>query len=158
LGGLPLHGFNHVFIDTQIGHQLGRHFAIAAQCINLNGAASAEYHSALVMKLISLCVAAKVVMIIKHQNFYICPLLLLVVSGRSQPTHPSANHHQIIVFIERFISCGLLALPGERMSHFKKAGMAAPLAPRERPKTGFLGFAGMRHMLVVVTKICKRGF
>jgi len=32
------------------------------------------------------------------------------------------------------------------------------LTPRKRPKTGFLGFAGMRHMLVVVTKICKRGF
>jgi len=32
------------------------------------------------------------------------------------------------------------------------------LAPRKRPKTGFLGFAGMRQMLEVVTKICKRGF
>ena len=140
LGGLPLHGFNHVFIDTQIGHQLGRHFAIAAQRINLNGAASAEYHSALVMKLVSLCVAAKVVMIIKHQNFYICSLLLLVVPGRSQPTHPSANHHQIIVFINRLIRCWFFALPSEGMRHFKRAGMAAPHARQ----SGRIGARGWR--------------
>ena len=138
--GLPLHGFNHVFIDPQIRHQLGRHFTIAAQCINLNGAASAEYHFALVMKLVSLCMAAKVIMIIKQQNFYICTLLLLVIPGRSQPTHPSANHHQIIVFINCLISCRLLALPSERMRHFKRAGMAAPHARQ----SGWIGARGWR--------------
>ena len=60
------YGFNHVFIDTQIRHQLGRHVTITAQCINLHRAVSAEHHSALVvMKLVSLCMAAKVIMIVE---------------------------------------------------------------------------------------------
>ena len=111
-GSIRVHAGNEIVVDANGVHQAGGRFAVASGVLHVLGTTQAQHHSAALVELIALGVAAEVIVIVKHQNFRIRSHLVLVEPGGGQATHARADNDQIVMLIQVLILGGFLPAPG----------------------------------------------
>ena len=72
--------------------------------------------------------AAKIIMVVQNQDFFVSTGLLSIEVGRGETADAAAHDDQIVGLIQLSVLLGFVTAPGQIMSDFKGPGMAAAYA------------------------------
>ncbi len=83
-------------VDAQLPEQTGRDRAVLGRRLDVQRAAIDQVHTTLVPELVTLCVAAEVVVVVEDQDARVGPVLLPEKIGRREAAQSAAHDNQVI--------------------------------------------------------------